>query len=207
MSKKNKEDKDEIIFKIIVLGDSNSGKTSIIKKFLNSKYDIKTISTIGFGSFNKEITLKDGTIIKLNIIDTASQENYQALSATYLKNSDGVLFVFSHNNRQSLENVKHFLVNFKESEPNLDLNQKIPSYLIGNNYDLEHVIDDDEIEELKTSYNFFGYTNINSKDNTGIDDLFQDMGEILYKTYGKRKKKGIVKLSGKHKKNKNCYLI
>ena len=123
MSKKNKEDKDEIIFKIIVLGDSNSGKTSIIKKFLNSKYDIKTISTIGFGSFNKEITLKDGTIIKLNIIDTASQENYQALSATYLKNSDGVLFVFSHNNRQSLENVKHFLVNFKESEPNSDLNQ------------------------------------------------------------------------------------
>ena len=66
MSKKNKEDKDEIIFKIIVLGDSNSGKTSIIKKFLNSKYDIKTISTIGFCSFNKEITLKDGTIIKLN---------------------------------------------------------------------------------------------------------------------------------------------
>jgi len=41
---------------------------------------------------------------------------------------------------------------------------------------LEHEIDDDEIEELKTSYNFDGYTNINSKDNTGIDELFQDMG-------------------------------
>jgi len=114
MPKKNKEDKDEVVFNIIMLGESNSGKTSIIKKFMNSKFDIKTISTIGFGSFNKEITLKDGTIIKLNIIDTASQENYQALSSAYLKNSDGVLFVFSHNNRQSLENVKHFLVNYKK---------------------------------------------------------------------------------------------
>ena len=54
-NKKGKDpDKDEILFKVITLGDSGVGKTSIIKKFVSGNFDIKTISTIGFGSFNKK---------------------------------------------------------------------------------------------------------------------------------------------------------
>ena len=60
-------------FKIVVLGSSDCGKGAIIKRFISGKYDDKTLSTIGFGSYTKEICLKNGLSIKLHIIDTAGQ--------------------------------------------------------------------------------------------------------------------------------------
>ena len=201
-NKKGKDpDKDEILFKVITLGDSGVGKTSIIKKFVSGNFDIKTISTIGFGSFNKELELKNGTKIKLNLIDTAGQENYQALSATYIKNADGVLFVFAHDNRASFENVKKWLDNYKENNPNLDFNKKIPAYLVGNKSDLVHEVDEEEIETLKNENNFYGHINTSALKGDNIQEAFESMGEMLIGIYGKRKKGQNVKLGSKHKKS------
>ena len=161
--KKNGENEDIINYKIIIIGGSNSGKSEIIKKFMNQKVDTKTISTIGFASFNKEITLKDGSSIKLNVIDTAGQENYKALLISYIKNSDGILFVFSHDDGNSFEFIKDNLMALK-SVPSIDFKNNKPAYLVGNNCDLEHVIDDDEIKELKNKYNLYGYIYIIFKD-------------------------------------------
>ena len=66
MSKIKNNDKDISTFKIIVIGNSGCGKAAIIKRFISGKYDTKTISTIGFGSYTKEICLKNGSSIKLN---------------------------------------------------------------------------------------------------------------------------------------------
>ena len=207
-SKKGKDpDKEEILFKVITLGDSGVGKTSIIKKFVSDKFDIKTISTIGFGSFNKELELKSGTKIKLNLIDTAGQENYQALSATYIKNADGVLFVFAHDNRASFDNVKKWLENYKENNPNLDFSKKIPAFLVGNKSDLDHEIDDEEIEALKNENQFYGSINTSAKNGDNIQEAFENLGEMLIKIYGKRKKGQNVKLAAKHqKKNGGCHI-
>ena len=201
---KNKDkDKDEIEFKIITLGDSGVGKTSIIKRFISGKFDMKTISTIGFGTFSKEITLKNGTKIKLCLIDTAGQENYQALSATYIKNTDGVLFVFAHNNKDSFINIKKWLDNFKENNKDIDFNNMLPAYLVGNKCDLEHAMDDDEIQDVKKDNNFYGYIDTSAKDDIGINRVFDEMGEMLIKIYGKRKKGHNVKLAAKVKKRAN----
>ena len=85
MSKNNNNNNYDLSFKLITIGSSSAEKTEIIKKFVSDNYETKTISTIGFGTFNKELTLKDGTIIRLNIIDTSGQENYQALKFHILK--------------------------------------------------------------------------------------------------------------------------
>ena len=199
---KNKDkDKDEIEFKIITLGDCGVGKTSIIRRFISGKFD-KKMSTIGFGSFSKEITLKDGTKIRLRLIDTAGQENYQALSATYVKNADGVLFVFDHNNKESFINIKKWLDYFKENNKDIDLNNVLPAYLVGNKCDLEHEIDDDEIQDAKKDNNFYGYIDISANDDIGINRVFEEMGEMLFKIYGKRKRGHSVKLAAKVKKHK-----
>jgi len=199
---KNKDNnKDDIEFKLITLGDSGVGKTSIIKRFISGKFDMKTISTIGFGNFSKEITLKNGTKIKLCLIDTAGQENYQALSATYIKNADGVLFIFAHNNRESLNNIKKWVDNFKENNKEADyFNNVFPAYLVGNKCDLDHEMDDDEIQDVKKENNFYGYIDTSAKDDIGINRVFDEMGEMLIKIYGKRKKGHNVKLAVKHKK-------
>ena len=207
MSKKNQKEQDnsEASFKIITMGNSGVGKSSIIKRFISGKFETKTISTIGFGSFNKEITLKNGTKIKLNIIDTAGQENYKALSASYIKNADGVLFVFAFNEKKTFEDISGWITNFKENSK-VDFSEKLPAYLVGNKCDLDLVIDKEDIEKLKTEHKFFGYIETSAKEGNNINEVFQNMGEMFIQIYGKRKNKQNVKLAAKHKKKSNCQM-
>jgi len=207
MSKKNQKEQDnsEASFKIITMGNSGVGKSSIIKRFISGKFETKTISTIGFGSFNKEITLKNGTKIKLNIIDTAGQENYKALSASYIKNADGVLFVFAFDDKKSFEDISGWITNFKENSK-VDFSEKLPAYLVGNKCDLDLVIDKEDIEKLKTEHKFFGYIETSAKEGNNINEVFQNMGEMFIQIYGKRKNKQNVKLAAKHKKKSNCQM-
>ena len=202
MAKNKEDDKDLVEFKVITLGDSGVGKTSILKRFVNGKFDNKTISTIGFGTSSKDLTLKNGTKIKLKLIDTAGQENYQALAATYIKNTDAVLFVFSHDNQESFNNIKKWLDNFKENNHTIDFSKTLPAYLVGNKCDLEHIISNEEIEEIKKENNFYGYVETSAKDDIGINKVFDELGEMLIKIYGKRKKGQNVKLAAKAKKQK-----
>ena len=191
MSKIKNNDKDISTFKIIVIGNSGCGKAAIIKRFISGKYDTKTISTIGFGSYTKEICLKNGSSIKLNIIDTAGQENYQALSNSYIKNSDGALLVFSHDDKKSFDDLNGWLDHIKANFPNLDFNEEYPKYpifLVGNNCELDSVIEKEEIEEFKRKNNLYGYIDTSPKEAMNINELSLNMGEIFLKIYGKRKK-------------------
>ena len=148
MSKKNNnedkdKDKDIAEFKIITLGNSGVGKTSILKRFISGKFETKMIATIGYGSSSKDLTLKNGTKIRLRLIDTAGQENYQALAGNYMKNADAVFFVFSHDNKKSFNDIKIWLDNFKDSNHTIDYNKNFPAYLVGNKCDLEHLIEEE----------------------------------------------------------------
>ena len=207
MSDKKNNDKDIPTFKLITIGNSDVGKSSIIKRFISGKFETKTISSIGFGSFNKEIELKNGTKIKLNIIDTAGQENYKTLSASYLKNADGYLLIFSHNNKKSFEDLSGWITNIKDNV-NFDFTQELPIYLVGNNCEFESEIPKEDIEKFKTEYKLCGYIDASPKEGTNIEELFLDFGEKLFKIYGNRKKGTNAKLIDKKKKNKNnCILI
>ena len=202
MSKKQDDDKDILTFKLITLGDSGVGKTSILKRFVIGRFEKRTINTIGFTSSSKEITLKNGTKIRLKLIDTAGQEKYQALAKTYIKNAEGVLFVFSHDKKESLDNIKKWLDNFKKNNFNFDFNKTFPAYLVGNKCDFEKVIKEEEIQQVKKENNFYGYVETSAKDDIGINQVFDDIGEMLITIYGNRKKKQNVKLAAKHQKQK-----
>ena len=198
-------DNDDICFKISTLGYAGVGKSSIIKRFISDKYETKAISTIGFGSFNKEIELKDGTKVRLNLIDTAGQENYKALSVNYIKNADGVLFIFANDDRKSFEDIVGWIQNYKEFCINLEFSEQLPAYLIENKIDLEGgIIDKEEIEKIKNEYNIFGYAEVSAKDGQNINEIFLDIGEMLIQIYGKKKKKQNFKLVGKPKIKKGC---
>ena len=187
MSKKQDDDKNIIAFKLITLGDSGVGKTSILKRFVTGRFDEKTINTIGFISSSKDISLKNGTKIRLKLIDTAGQERYQSLAKTYMKNADAVLFVFSHDKKESLDNIKKWLDNFKQNNHKIDFNETIPAYLIGNKCDLGKVIKEEDIEAVKVENNFYGYIDTSAKDDIGINILFEEIAEMLFNFYGKKK--------------------
>ena len=206
MSKsKTKEKQEKKLFKIITLGDSGVGKTCILRRFVTGKFDKNTLSMIGFESSSKEIVLKNGTKVTLQLIDTAGQENYHALSTTYIRNSDGVLFVFSHDSRESFNNIKKWLTSFKENNQDIDFDKEFPAFLVGNKCDLEHTIDDFEIENLKNEHNFYGYADTSAKDGIGIDDVFLGMGELLVRIKGNEdKKQNAIIINQYRKKKRPC---
>ena len=89
---KSKENADTM--RVITLGESGVGKTSIIRRYIHNIFDENNLSTIGLNFSFKEVKLKNGKSINIKLIDTAGQEKYKALAKSYFKNVDAVLFVF-----------------------------------------------------------------------------------------------------------------
>ena len=196
---KGKDKKEaKVMYKIITIGDTEVGKSAIIKRLVHNIFDEKNLSTIGMNLFNKKIILKNNKEITLQLVDTAGQERYKSIGKSYFQNTDGVLFVFALNKMQSFENIPNWMKIFDESS-----NEKlrIHKYLVGNKKDLESEIEvnEENIKNFLEKNNNFIYKAVSVKEeNNEIQDLFQEMAEKLYEEdnkSGHSKNKTTVKLT------------
>ena len=169
----------EPIFKVITLGDSGVGKTSIITRYTSGTFKEHRLSTAGSVFHFKDVVLKDGTKIKLKLIDTAGQEKYRAMAKSYYKNAQGILLIFSYDSKKSFDHMEKWLESFKD---NVSDQVGIPLFLIGNKCDVENKeIKDDLIEDLKKRTNIQDYIKVSAKSNIGIDELFDSLAEKMFK--------------------------
>ena len=211
MKKNDNKDKSDIIsFRIITIGDSGVGKTSIIKKYLYNLFDDRSLQTIGLNFSFKEISLKNGEQIHLKLIDTAGEERYKSMSKSYYKNCDAVLFVFDYNNIETFENITEWISLFKE---NHNWKKGIPAYLIGNKSDLEKKVEKDAIDKLvnETGYEFKEVSARNDDDKK-LGKLFEEIAEKLYEDYVKsgrgNKSQNTIKIAhNKAPKKKGCCIF
>ena len=204
MSKKG-ESKDLIEFKIITLGDSGVGKTSIIKRYVYNKFDYNSINTIGISYSFKDVILPNGITIQLKLIDTAGQEKYRSLSKSYFKHVNGAFFIFSLNDPSTFANMEQWVNDFNENKEDSKVNCQ---YLIGNKNDLEIKVKQEQIEELKEKCNIKEYAPTSAKEDTNIGKIFGEMSQILYDDYMKKRKtkQKNIKLEGHKAKKKRCCL-
>ena len=100
--------------KIVFLGDSSVGKTSICNVIAGSEFQEEVISTIGVDKFEKKFQLKNGKEIKVVFWDTAGEERFKSIGLSVVKNSQGIVFVFDLNDKSSFDNVKYWLQETKE---------------------------------------------------------------------------------------------
>jgi small GTP-binding protein len=118
-------------FKIIIVGDSSTGKTSILDRLLNDSFIEGNIPTIGI-EFKTYHTVVNEVPIKLNIWDTAGQERYRSVAKSYFRNAAGALLVFSIADYESFSNCKTWLSDLQAGcLPNAVF------ILVGNKKDLE----------------------------------------------------------------------
>ena len=202
-----KKDENEDMFKLITVGDSNVGKTSIIRRYIYNVFDKNSMSTIGISFCFKEICLENKKKIKLKVLDTAGQEKYNFLTKSYFKNADGVLFVFDLNRLESFENIENWINLYEQNNNRND----IPKYLIGNKSDLEKNVEKKKIDEFIKKYNY-NYEECSALDNINIDNIFQKMGEQIYNNYLLREKdQKNIKVSEfveeKEKKTNKCVCV
>ena len=174
----NEKKEEEITFKIITLGDSGVGKTSIINQYITGKYNENTASTLGINFSFKKLSINKTHNITLKLIDTCGQEKYRALSKSYFKHADGVLYVFGLNEKESFDNIKEWMTYFNEECTIKDA----AKLLVGNKSDLEK---DKELPQniIKqfAEENKLQYFETSAKDNKNINEIFGEMGKMIYK--------------------------
>jgi len=192
-----------ILFKIVVLGESGVGKTSLLLRYVSNKFTVATKSTIGSDFLNKEITL-DGKPINLQIWDTAGQERFQGLGTSFYRGADGVCFVFDVTRRKTFEELaawkKAFLIQVGHEG-----NDNFPMILLANKIDLENrEVTKSEVASFcqKEGIQFY---ETSAKESINVDKAFEQVTTlILSRTKAENIKYDVVDLNLNEKKKDGC---
>uniref|UniRef100_A0A2C9JD11 EF-hand domain-containing protein n=1 Tax=Biomphalaria glabrata TaxID=6526 RepID=A0A2C9JD11_BIOGL len=132
--------KPQRLFKVVFIGDSGVGKSTIIHRFCHQEFKCNFQATIGVDFQVKTIELKD-TIVILQLWDTAGQERYRSLTKTYFRKADGVIVVYDVTTESTFTNVRNWMTSVKEEvEPGTVI------MLLGNKLDMA---EDDAFRPVK----------------------------------------------------------
>eukprot|EP00035_Acanthoeca_spectabilis_P031850 m.16007 g.16007 ORF g.16007 m.16007 type:complete len:284 (+) comp4996_c0_seq1:234-1085(+) len=153
------------LFKILLLGDSGVGKTSLDTQFHWQYFPVSTC-TLGVGFKCRDVDV-DGSIIRLQVWDTSGQERFQSLGTAFFRGADGVMFVFDLTSKDTLENIAHW-----RHELAVNTTNAIPAVLVGNKSDLpSREVSAMEAQQLATSLTI-PYIETSAKLNTNVDLAF-----------------------------------
>ena len=123
---------EDVTLKVIILGASTVGKTSIFLRYFNNEFSHGTLTTLGV-DFKTKFFKFENKKLKINYIDTAGQEKFKSISENYLKGTDGVILVFDLTNKETLDLVNYWADCIKKNN-----RDNIGMILFGNKSDLEN---------------------------------------------------------------------
>ena len=192
----------DYLFKILIIGDSGVGKSSILSCYINNEFTESHISTIGVDFSITTIEI-DNTVIKLQIWDTAGQERFRNITTSYYRGAQGIIVVYDITDRESYDNVKDWL-----SE--IDRYCKYPNIIIvGNKSDIpnKRVVKYEEALDFANK-NGINLVETSAKNKLNINKLFQSLTEdIKSKVISMRIKtdvENIIILDDNNNKNDRC---
>lgn len=167
-----------IPLKITMIGSSYVGKTSILKRYLHNQFEKdSTSATINVAFHNKKIKVDPYTFADLKIWDTAGQEQYRALTKSYINGSNGILIVFDLTNEKSFNDLNSWMDEIKNA---IDVN-KVEMILVGNKSDLPDQKVDKEQALKFAKDNNMDYQIVSAKDGINIESLFEKIGNDCVK--------------------------
>ena len=126
------EENSEMIFKIILIGDTATGKTNILSKYLNNKFETDSKATIGVELSFKTFNINNDKVTA-QIWDTAGQERYKSMTKAYFKGALGALVVYDITKKSTFENTEKWILDLKSCA-----DEKVSIILVGNKCDLEN---------------------------------------------------------------------
>jgi len=193
------------LFKLLIIGDSGVGKSSILLRFSDNLFSGTYITTIGVDFKIRTIEV-EGEKVKLQIWDTAGQERFRTITSTYYRGTHGVIVVYDVTNLESFGNVKRWL---QEIDQNCD---DVVRILVGNKHDHpERKVTLAEAETLADQMNIT-FFETSAKDNFNIEKVFDEITRLvlsmkkdkLAKNNNSVNVKEPIKLQANSKKKKAC---
>ena len=166
----------DMIFKIVLIGNTSVGKTNILSKYLTDQFDPESKSTVGveFGTKNFKV---DNNIVKVQIWDTAGQERYRSITNAYYKGAKGALVAYDITNKNSFENLDRWISDLKTNG-----DDNISIILLGNKTDLEdkRVITTEEGKNKAKFYKCF-FLETSALNGSNIEKAFNELIMDVYK--------------------------
>ena len=165
--------KPQIKLKLLIIGDSSVGKTSMLLSYTDHYFPESHLATIGVEYKVKEI-VTDKYNISLQIWDTAGQERFRSITKSFFRNTNGIIFVYDVTCRKSFKNVKEWI---KDSELHDNGFDKI---LCGNKIDLKEKreVNFDELEEFGMKKKI-EVMEISARERINIDEAFQKIINLI----------------------------
>ena len=168
----NNNDKEESI-KVVLVGESGVGKTSLISLFTSGKVDPDITTTNGATFITKrEENIENNKKIFFEIWDTAGQEKYRSLSKRFFHDANVALIVYDITNKKSFDEIKGYWMDFlKENSP-----ENIIKYIVGNKCDLSinQQITEEEAQDYAEKNNAYHWLT-SDKEQQRINRLFDDI--------------------------------
>lgn len=165
--------------KVVILGDGAVGKSALMNRFVNNKFDSQSFHTIGVEFLNKDVKV-GGVSYTLQIWDTAGQERFKSLRTPFYRGSDICILVYSVDDEQSFYNLETWRKEFLYYADVKDADA-FPFIVLGNKIDLRtRAIPREEVETW-CGANAVPYYETSAKDATNVDLAFVASVERLMK--------------------------
>lgn len=157
----------DYLFKILLIGDSGVGKSSLMRKYINNEYNESYISTIGVDFSIKTLNI-DNKKIKIQIWDTAGQERFKTIISSYYRGAHGILVVFDITNKESFQNITNWLQEIEKYKKD-----DIEIIIIGTKNDMmyKREVDITSISDFINKYKYT-YIETSAKNGNNVENAF-----------------------------------
>ena len=161
-------------FKVVLIGETGVGKTSIITQFIDQTFQEDLQTTTGGTFSTKSVQCDNGKVLKFEIWDTAGQERYRSLATMFYKDANAAIMVYDVTRKETFEELKNYWAGqVKDNAP-----EKIILVIAGNKSDLieQETVDEGEARNFAKELNAI-FISTSAKSSEGINNLFEEIAK------------------------------
>lgn len=170
-------EEDPIGIKCVLLGESGTGKSSLIERFINNTFRKDTPSTL-IGSFSSKVVYyeKENIKIRYDIWDTAGQEKYRSINKIFYQDAQVTLLVYDITQKETYDAIKNYW--FQEVKDNAP--EDVIVFIVGNKSDLyeKEAVNEEEARQYAKDINAL-YKLVSAENGDGINEIFKMIGERM----------------------------
>lgn len=161
--------------KIVLIGDTEVGKTCIDSRIFDDTYNDFSQNTIAVSYHSKIVSSSSGDTVQLQLWDTAGQEKFHSITPSYLRQADVALYIYDITKQESFSHLNRWNELVVQNAP-----KSIKIILVGNKCERtkDRQVSKDEAKRFASSINAVHYTETSAKENVGIKELVKFLSEL-----------------------------
>ena len=163
-------------YKLLFLGDTSVGKTSLLIRYTDNKFEDGSVPTLGVDVRYKYVSLENKKI-RLDIWDTAGQERFKNITKNYFRGANGIIFVCDVTNKETFDKLKSWL-----NDAQGNVSPETEMIVVGNKIDLKEKrqVKLELLKEFGEKHNIDVFET-SAKTGEGVEEIFIDLTKKLFK--------------------------